>query len=144
MSHMLDNMKLTEHFHLYEFLVSKDYPELAVMLVPTLVHVNNLHLLCATILEPTRAEFGGVWIISTSGYRDDPLNIAVGGSKHSLHLFGKADDWHPEELSLIEPMFCFIRDKLPFAWIQLIWYRDRNFIHTALPHPGVPRLCEIR
>ena len=144
MGHLLHDRNLTTWFALYEFLVSRDFPELAGMLNPAGINVNNLHLLCATILEPTRAEFGGVPIIPTSGYRDVLLNIAVKGHKFSLHKYGKAADWHPKNRALLEPMFRYIRDSLPFAWVQLIWYRERRFIHVAIPHPGTPRLCEVR
>ena len=41
-------------------------------------------------------------------------------------------------------MFHYIRFELKHAWIQLIWYMEKNIIHVALPHPGVPKLCEIR
>ncbi len=142
--HLLTNRKLTEWFKLYEFFVSRDFPELAARLNPEGIQVNNMHLLCATILEPTRAKFGGLPIILTSGYRDLILNDAIHGHEHSLHPYGKAADWHSKRSSLLRPIFIYIRDELPYAWVQLILYEDRNTIHTAIPHPGVRRLCEIR
>ena len=142
---MLDrNEKLTTHFRFGAFLVSKDYPELAAALTPSGIHTNNLFLLCATILEPVRMETSIGPIIILSGYRDIFLNDAVGGATNSLHRFGKAADITPEDLGSIHLLFAVLQHMVPHAWTQLIWYKKKNFIHVALPHPGIPRMLEIK
>lgn len=141
--HMLDNMELTDHFRLYEFLVSSDYPDLAVQLCPDFTQMTCLHLLCTTVLEPARAHLGCKIRVS-SGLRSDELNVAVGGHRKSLHMFGKAADIYTEDSARLKGMFAYIGAVLPFAWSQLIYYTGKNVIHVALPHPRIAKLCEVR
>ncbi len=108
------NIQLTRHFHLHEFLRSKDHPDSAAAMDPTPFHINNIHLQCATIYEPVRKHFGARISIS-SGLRSDALNEAVGGHPASLHRYGKAGDPYPESPELLLPMFEYIRDRLEFA-----------------------------
>lgn len=135
--------QLTDNFELAEFLVSKDHPQLARRLRPNYYHLSNLHMLCETILQPLRTYFG-VPVFPLSGYRGPRLNEAVGGHEASEHLEAKATDFTTPDVALLPDMFEFIRDILSFAWWQLIYYSDRNFIHVATPHLGVPRICEVR
>ena len=137
------NMRLTEHFRLGEFLVSREYPSLAEQLAPSPVHVNCLYLLCATVLEPMRVKFGVPFVV-TSGLRSPELNRKVHGDAKSLHMYGKAADFAVTPRKQLVDIYLAIKDGLPFAWSQLILYRKDNFIHVALPHPGVEELCETR
>ena len=139
----LDARQLTDNFRLHELLVSKEHPVLAKLLWPTTYEASNLHMLCVTILQPVRTRFG-VEIIPTSGFRDPRLNKAVGGHEKSLHPEGKAGDFTTPDVTMLPAMFEYIRVELPFAWLQLIYYADRNFIHVGLPHFGAPRICEVR
>jgi hypothetical protein len=80
----------------------------------------------------------------SSGLRSPELNRAVDGSEKSLHMHGKAADFtigNPENLF---QAYEFIRDELPHAHIELIYYADKNIVHVALPHPGRGQLQEIR
>lgn len=135
--------QLTENFRTHEFLVSVDYPELARALSPSYYHLSNLHAVAATILQPLRTYFG-VPVIPLSGYRDLRLNEAVGGHPASVHQEAKATDFTTPDVTQLPYMFEYIRNELPFAWLQLIYYEDRNFIHVAIPHLGAPRICEVR
>jgi len=137
------NIQLTRHFRLHEFLRSKDHPDLAAAMNPTPLHINNIHLQCATIYEPVRRHFGARIYIS-SGLRSDALNEAVGGHTASLHRYGKAGDPYPELPELLFPMFEYIRDRLASAWSQLILYKQKGVLHVALPHMGRRKLCEVR
>ena len=139
----ISDMLLTPHFRLREFLTSREHPDLASAMRPTPLHINNIHLQCATIYEPVRA-YLGVRVFVSSGLRSEALNQAVGGHPKSLHRFGKAGDPFPESPELLVPMFEYIRDRLAFAWSQLILYRNKGVLHVALPHPGGMRLCEVR
>lgn len=76
-------MKLTKNFSLSEF-ASKDGAE-----IPFWVDANLLIL--AEQLQVLRDYFG-VPITINSGYRSPEHNLAVGGSKNSQHLLGKAGD----------------------------------------------------
>ncbi len=143
MTTLVGDKQLTENFHTHEFLVSVDYPELARALRPTYYHLSNLHMQCVTILQPVRSRFG-VRVIPLSGYRALRLNEAVGGHQASEHLEAKATDFTTPDVTMLPDMFEYIREKLPFAWVQLIYYSERNFVHVAIPHLGAPRICEVR
>lgn len=123
--------------------MSKDFPHIAGRMQPAEIHENNIFLLCATIMQPVRDEFN-VWMIITSGFRDDVLNSLVSKWPQSLHKEGKADDFYPSKLILLPKVYEFIRDKLPHAFSQLIYYKKKGVIHVALPHPGVGWQCEVR
>jgi hypothetical protein len=138
-----DYKRLTENFSSKELLVSKDHPQLAQKLRPDYYHLSNLHMLCVTILQPVRTFFG-VPLYPTSGYRDPPLNMAVGGHPESGHLEAKMADFTTPDVTMLPAMFEYIRDKLPFAWWQLIYYSERNFVHVGIPHLGAPSICEVR
>ena len=53
-------------------------------------HQAALVALCAGVLDPLRDALGPVVI--TSGYRTEALNAAIGGSKTSEHMSGRAVD----------------------------------------------------
>lgn len=148
-----DSTQLTDNFYVHEFLVSRDYPALAAMLTLDDVQVNNLFLLCATILQPARdhlniyvKSYGDpeVSIIVSSGYRDPVLNAAVGGYQLSLHKEAKAADIRPSERRYLVPLYRFMEHKLRHAWVQLILYHMKGIIHVALPHPEIIEQCEER
>lgn len=61
-------------------------------------HLDNL-LLTANMLEEIR-EILGVPLRVTSGFRNEALNKAVGGSKTSKHKFGLAADIVPKIISV--------------------------------------------
>jgi hypothetical protein len=66
-------------------------PELiAVALQKRPEHQSAIVALCAAVLDPLRDALGPIRI--TSGYRTDALNTAIGGSKTSEHLSGRAAD----------------------------------------------------
>ncbi len=149
---LISDMKLTRNFRTEEFLVSEDFPELAEMLRPTQIHIGNLYLLSAIILQPARDFLNRrhpelekeIKIIILSGYRDADLNLAVEGWPTSLHMEAKAGDATTDPIEYLPEFYGILLEHFRYAWIQAILYRDRNFAHVALPHWGVPRLCEIR
>lgn len=87
----MDNVKLTEHFTLEEFVRSTTAKMRGIDNTPGAFEIANLRLLCKKILEPARLEIG-MPITVTSGYRSLQVNKAVGGVRGSLHLIGKAAD----------------------------------------------------
>lgn len=58
---------------------------------PSEQQVENLKTLCERVLQPVRDHFGKVVTVS-SGFRDEVLNNALGGSKSSQHCLGMAAD----------------------------------------------------
>ena len=56
-------------------------------------HVENLVCLC-DLLDAIREDFGAP-IVVNSAFRDNHVNIAVGGAADSLHRVGRAADIRP-------------------------------------------------
>lgn len=78
---------LSPHFSLHEFTITLSGLPNA---IPATA-IPRLRALCTVILEPLRAALGTP-ITVTSGWRSIEVNAAVGGSKHSQHLYGEAAD----------------------------------------------------
>jgi len=92
-SNKLDDIRLTEHFKLSEFIKSPTATARHIDNTPTVAIINNLKLLCEHVLEPLRQHFNCPIIIG-SGYRCKALNTAVGGVTNSQHMTGQAADIH--------------------------------------------------
>lgn len=86
-----NNMQLSEHFELAEFLVSETAARRGIANEPTPQIIDNLRRLCQLVLEPLRVKLARPVVI-TSGYRSLALNRAVGGSPTSHHMQGRAAD----------------------------------------------------
>lgn len=86
-------MLLSEHFSLGEMLRSETATRLGIPNEPTTAHVLHLGHLCGAVLEPLRAAKGPIRIVS--GLRLPALNVAIGGSKTSAHVDGRAADVVP-------------------------------------------------
>lgn len=82
----------------------------------------NLAYLTNTLLQPLREFIGPINI--TSGYRCTEVNIIVGGSATSQHLYGQAVDFKCKDFS---KAVLFIKNK---QFDQLILYD--SFIHISL------------
>ena len=130
----IEEKKLTRNFYLREFAVSRQFPELAAKLTFDNCEYEKLFILCATILQPVREKYGRVDI--TSGKRSPDLNLGVGGSDNSQHLYCEAADFHTRHADL-EEVHTWITLTLPQAFGQcLLYYRDNlipDIIHVSLP-----------
>ena len=71
----MNQIKLSLHFTLEEFLNTKKYP----CNKPTTQHLVNMTYGCLMLLEPARTTVGP--IIINSGYRNADVNALVGGVK---------------------------------------------------------------
>ena len=78
-----NNIRLSQHFQLSEFLNLEKYPDN----LPTVQVLFNLKYGCQYLLEPARREVGP--IIINSGFRNSRVNALVGGVKNSQHLWGR-------------------------------------------------------
>ena len=122
------NLKLSEHFTLGEFIRSdKAFGQKIIMQYVHQDHiVENIKFLVTHFLEPARLSVGEP-IYITSGFRCSGTNMAVGGSKTSLHLYGLAADIRISTRAnlLIE----FLRE---CKYHELYVYN--NYIHFSVKH----------
>lgn len=109
-------MNLSQHFTLEEMTRSETALRRALINIPNADHIANLTRLCVTVLEPARAllrqHYPTCVIRITSGYRSPELNSAIGGSRTSAHMDGRAADIEVlvdgREVSVIE-VFTILR-----------------------------------
>ncbi len=102
MKENLNEIKLSQHFKLSEFLNLKKYPEN----IPTMQAVANLTYGCLMLLEPARLEVGP--IIVNSGFRCETVNCRVGGVSNSQHLLGQAADIRPKDPKQFQRLVDFL------------------------------------
>ena len=100
---------------------------------PTNADVENLKLVCSLIYDKLYDKFDGNIQIN-SGYRCPDLNSAVGGSKTSGHLTGKALDIDGTNGVKNSDIFNYIKNNIP-EFDQLIWeYGSKeqpNWVHIS-------------
>ena len=118
----LNDIRLSQHFKLSEFLNLKKYPEN----IPTMQVVANLTYGSLMLLEPARAIVGP--IIINSGFRNEAVNRKVGGVKNSQHLLGQAADIRPKDPAQFQRLVDFLKahdftDQLLTAstWLHISW-----------------------
>jgi hypothetical protein len=106
---------MTPHFTDYELLRSataeRDPVLRAAQFEPPEEVLSNLQYLADTVLEPVRVWLGHP-IRVTSGYRSPDVNAAVGGSKTSDHLWGKAADLQMADSFMSSPRVIGIRTEI--------------------------------
>lgn len=90
-------MRLSENFRLDEFLQSQTAERMGRTLVATPEIERNLRRLVVEVLQPMRTMLGRA-ISITSGYRPRWLNEAIGGSRTSAHMSGRAADLRVDQM----------------------------------------------
>ena len=122
MKNTIDNIRLSTHFMLSEFLNLKKYPDN----LPDTQQLLCLHYGCLMLLEPARQEVGP--IIINSGFRNDDVNRKVGGVKNSQHLLGQAADIRPKDARQFQRLIEFLKahdqtDQLLTGngWLHISW-----------------------
>ena len=135
MKENLNNIRLSPHFKLGEFLNLKKYPEN----VPSMQVVVNLTYGCHLLLEPARQIVGP--IIINSGFRNEAVNRRVGGVKNSQHLIGQAADIRPQDPAQFQRLVDFLKtnaltDQLltGSSWLHLSWNpfaQPRHYIRVG-------------
>ena len=117
-----NNIRLSQHFQLSEFLNLEKYPDN----LPTVQVLFNLKYGCQYLLEPARREVGP--IIINSGFRNSRVNALVGGVKNSQHLWGQAADIRPKDQRQFQRLVAFLRES-PYTdqlltgngWLHISW-----------------------
>ena len=120
-------MELTKNFNTSEFVVSKDYPEIASEIVLSSLEALRLKLLCQCILQPLRNAYGVIKIVS--GKRNEELNRKVNGVATSGHLTASACDF---TCGAYLPDVYESMKSSPYR--QLILHED--YIHVSINIPG--------
>ena len=122
MKEELNDVRLSPHFKLSEFLRLGKYPEN----IPTMQAVANLAYGCIMLLEPARLIVGP--IIINSGFRCEAVNRKVGGVRNSQHLVGQAADIRPQDPAQFQSLVNFLKsweytDQLltGSTWLHVSW-----------------------
>jgi len=131
----LNDVRLSPHFRLSEFLNLKKYPEN----MPTMQAVANLSYGCHQLLEPARFMVGP--IIVSSGFRCEEVNRKVGGVRNSQHLIGQAADIRPMNPGQFQNLVEFLKtweytDQLLTGngWLHISWNpfgKPRHYIRIG-------------
>lgn len=133
--------RLSENFTLRELVASDTAQASGIDNTPdaqALIYLARL----AMVLEMIRAELGARPLVVTSGYRSPELNRAVGGSRTSAHLDGRAADFvaplfgPPAEVAARVAGMGFV----VFDQLILERFGRREWVHLGMARIGeVPR-----
>lgn len=138
---MTNNIQLTRHFNLAEFLRSPTACRYGINNEATIAIISNLQKLCIYILEPTRIMLG-VHIIVTSGYRCTQLNKIVGGVANSQHTQGLAADLKTYNIKNMQKLFNLLSNN---KYVDELLYETKghsSWIHVS--YSDTPRHIIIR
>lgn len=120
--------RLGEHFTLAEFLATSR-PELQGD--PTCAQIAAMTQLVCKVLDPTREALGRPMRV-TSGFRSVRLNQAIGGSRTSDHMAGRAADVKVDGMTSRELATVMLELGVPFD--QLIWYAEARGGHVHVSY----------
>lgn len=123
-------MRLTDNFTLEELTNSNTANRFGIKNEPTKEGISKLKVLCETILQPIRNEFGKPITVS-SGYRSPELNKMVHGAKNSQHCkYEAADIKSSNNKELFELIVKMIKNK-KITVGQLINECNYSWIHIS-------------
>tara|TARA_R100000426_G_scaffold23808_1_gene20603 strand:- start:113 stop:577 length:465 start_codon:yes stop_codon:yes gene_type:complete len=124
---------ISKHISYKEGIRSTTADRLGIDNKPGQVELVNMEVIAERIFEPLREWVGGPIRIN-SFYRSPKLNKAIGGSKRSQHIEGRAmdiDDTYGHKTNA--EMFNFIKQNLDFD--QMIWEfgtdDNPNWVHVS-------------
>jgi hypothetical protein len=103
---------------------------------PTIDKIRALTVLCSSLLEPVRNQFGPV--IIHSGFRSAAVNEKIGGSKTSQHMRGEAADFHCPGATLEHVMkWIVVESGLAYGQVILEGHTagEPTWIHLSLGAP---------
>jgi len=115
-------MQLSEHFSLQELTKSSTAERRGIANEPDDEAVENLIMVCETILEPVREQYG-IPFIPNSGFRCLELNRAIGSSDRSQHTTGEAVDFEVPSISNRE-VALWVQENCKFDQLILEFYKE--------------------
>lgn len=133
---------LSKNLSLAEVTKSATASRLGIKNEPDEWTVQNLRAIAESIFQPLRNAFGTPIFVS-SGYRSEDLNVAIGGSKRSQHIQGRALDLDADVFGGCTngEIFRYILNNLEFD--QLIWeFGDEDnpdWVHVSYVRDGLNR-----
>jgi hypothetical protein len=135
-------MNLSKNLSLGEVTKSRTAVRLGIDNTPDDWTIENLRAVAEDVFQPLRNAFGTPIYVS-SGYRSQELNAAIGGSKRSQHIQGRALDLDADVFGGCTngEIFRYILNNLTFD--QLIWeFGDQDnpdWVHVSYVRDGVNR-----
>ena len=135
-------MNLSKNLTLAEVTKSTTAKRLGIDNTPDDWVTENLRQVAINIFQPLREAFGCPIYVS-SGYRSAELNTAIGGSRRSQHVEGRAFDLDADVYGgcTNSQIFNWIKENLEFD--QLIWeFGDSDnpdWVHVSYVYDGVNR-----
>ena len=125
-------MKITDHFSLEELTFSETAVRNHLENQPATAQLDNMRLLCVTMLEPIRDAFGAIRV--TSCYRALPVNRLVGSKDTSAHVDGRAADI---QVATMRPLvLARAIDELDLGFDQLI-HEFGAWVHVGIAPAGI-------
>jgi uncharacterized protein YcbK (DUF882 family) len=116
---------------------------------PSSAQVKNLRTLCSLYLQPLRDNYGPIRI--NSGFRSELVNNLVGGSKTSLHLWGRAADIHCPSWDLAFRYAGFFLERFSkngVGFDELFVCRRKStgsiWIHLGMPNNGLSAAARLK
>tara|TARA_R100000664_G_C2643792_1_gene67564 strand:- start:84 stop:545 length:462 start_codon:yes stop_codon:yes gene_type:complete len=125
-------VQLSDNFSLHEFTRSQTAIRHSIDNTPDDEVIKNLKSLCLGVLQPVRDYFQKPMIIS-SGFRCEELNIKIGGSKTSQHVFGQAADIEVLEVGNLE-LSDWINTNLSYDQLILEFHNPEEDPHSGWVH----------
>jgi len=135
-------MKLSKNLSLAEATKSNTANRLNIDNTPDDWAKENLKAIAEHVFQPLRDAFKCPIYVS-SGYRGPELNAAIGGSKRSQHMEGRALDLDADVFGRCTngEIFRWILNNVTFD--QLIWeFGDKDnpdWVHVSYVHDGINR-----
>ena len=126
--------KITKNFYEYEFYqTNKVYlrEQNKKYMYDNKEVINNIYQVVVFQLQPIRDYFNK-FVSPTSAVRCPVLNKKVGGVSTSDHLTGSAVDFVVIGADMAK-VFKELKDATWLEYGQLIYYKDKGFIHISLP-----------
>jgi len=135
-------MKLSRNLSLAEVTKSITAKRLGIDNTPDEWVTENLRQVAVNVFQPIRDALGCPIHVS-SGYRSPDLNTAIGGSRRSQHVEGRALDLDADVFRgcTNSEIFNYVRENLEFD--QLIWeFGDEDnpdWVHVSFVYDGINR-----
>ena len=135
-------MKLSKNLSLAEVTKSTTAKRLGIDNTPDDWTTENLRKVAEHVFQPLRDAFGCPIYVS-SGYRSPELNAAIGGSKRSQHVEGRALDLDADVFGRCtnSQIFNWIRENLEFD--QMVWEfgsgDNPDWVHVSFVYDGINR-----